>query len=631
MRLKKVLFFLLIAVMVCGTLTACSSGEEGAAGAESSSASGKSSKGSSSEKDDKKTENNKTNSRTSSSGWSFNEPGVKMSADDAAYSENAPYDGVYSYDDNRTDVSLSFASDGTFNFAEDSTLYASTVTLTINAPEGATVYYTLDGSLPDVNSSEVYKKPIEFKAKGGSFPDAQMFRAQCVLADGTVSKVAARSYLVGKKLKGRFSTIILAVSGDESELTSEPYGIFAESNYENRGRENERMVYAEAWEADGTNIFSQFAGIRVYGGYSRRNSIKSFKLFARSSYDEKGKNFKISDFGTLKLDGSDKVIKKYDKLVVRAWGNDFQFAFIRDELSQSLCKAAGFECYEGVLPVAVYFNGSYYGQLWLHENYCDKYFKEKYGDAEGEFFIVEGGEQEKDDVSDPLEQAHVDEYNDTYNELISLDLTKDYNYAKVEAFMDVENYLDFFAWNITINNWDWPNNNYKAFRYYEASEEELSKEGAKVTPDNEVYDGRWRFLVHDMDYTYNLYDQDKACAPYNNLSEILNPKNVRYSPMFALLMERADCRNYFRAKVEEYLNGVLSEEGITEVYEQLHATRTKELGYFYDYLTERQHRGDFSIWTSESFYADNEAKILLFAKKRGQYVRKYVNALLPEL
>lgn len=634
MRIGKALSILLIIVMVCGTLAAC-----GVSDSDSTDTAAVSASGTVTKKTETKTSENRTTkggtgttSRSSSSGNGFEEPGVKIGSGTMEDQTGlASYETIYSYDDSKTDVSLSFGNDGTFSFAEPSTLYASDVHLTINAPEGATVYYTTDGSLPDISSSQVYSEPILFKSKGGSFPAAQMFRAQCVYADGTVSKVAARSYIVGRKLEGRFSTIILAVSGDESELTEEPYGIFAESNFENRGRENERMVYAEAWEPDGTSIFSQFAGIRVYGGYSRRNSIKSFKLFARSSYDENGKTFKINDFGTLKLDGSERVIKKYDKLVVRAWGNDFQFAFIRDELSQTLCKNAGFECYEAVLPVAVYFNGSYYGQLWIHENYCDKYFKEKYGDAEGEFYIVEGGEQEKAMSDDPLEQAVINEFNDTYDELISLDLTNDANYAKVTSFMDVEDYLDYFAWNITINNWDWPNNNYKAFKYVEASAEDLAKEGAAVTPDNEVYDGRWRFLVHDMDYTYNLYDQDKACAPYNNLREILDPKNDRYAPLFDLLMDRADCRSYFRAKVDEYLNGAFSADGIISAYEELHATRAKELGFFYDYLTERQHKGDFTIWTSEAMYAGNEKSIITFAKKRGQYVKKYVDALLPEL
>ena len=170
------------------------------------------------------------------------------------------------------------------------------------------------------------------------------------------------------------------------------------------------MVYIEAFEPDGTPVFAQYGGVRVYGGYSRNSTVKSLKIFSRKSYDEEHKNFKIDAFQTPKLydveDGKSSVITKYDKLVLRNGGNDFQFAFIRDELSQSLCKRAGFETYEAVVPAVVYLDGSYYAFDWLHENYCDKYFKERFGEGEGEFIILEGTDQEKDDDEELQDFVH---------------------------------------------------------------------------------------------------------------------------------------------------------------------------------------------------------------------------------
>ena len=89
--------------------------------------------------------------------------------------------------------------------------------------------------------------------------------------------------------------------------------------------------------------------------------------------------------------------------------------------------------------------------------------------------------------------------------------------------MDVESYLDFFAWNIALNNWDWPNNNFKCFKYVPAEGESAG---------TGVYDGRWRFLPHDMDYTYGIYDQAKANESYNTLKVILDEDDERYSPLF---------------------------------------------------------------------------------------------------
>ena len=538
--------------------------------------------------------------------------------------------GLSSSANDITEVSLAFNEDGTFEFGEASTFYSNDLTLTISAPAGAVIYYTLDGRMPDTDST-VYDGPLSFTAHGGSFPSAYILRAMAVLADGTASKTAARSYIVSSNLQDRFTTLIFSVTGDPDDLTEAPDGIFYGTNYNERGRESEREVYVEVWEADGTNIISQFAGVRIYGGYSRQNSVKSMKLFARKSYDADNKNFKFSDFGTLKLDGSDKIIKKYDKLVLRDCGNDFQFSYIRDELSQTLCKLAGFECYEAVLPAVAYLNGEYYGFFWLHKNYTDKYFKEKYGDAEGEFIVAEGSEKTKNDDDDPVAQAAIDEYNEMYNKFINMDLTDDDNYRQLCEFMDVESYLDFFAWNIILNNKDWPNNNYKCFKYVEADAETLSAEGAVETPDNEVFDGRWRFLVHDMDYSYGLYDQTETQASYNTLRIVMNKNNSRYAPLFTLLMERADCRNYFRAKTYEYVNGALSEEVIVAAYNALHATRADELHYYYQYLEQLNLKGDWSIWSRESHYANYEEQIYKFAKNRGKSCIKQMEMVLPEL
>ncbi len=517
-------------------------------------------------------------------------------------------------------VGLTFYADGSFEFEQDNRFYTNDVELTITAPSGAKVYYTLDGREPTLDSW-VYSEPIKFLTLGGDFPDAYTLRACMINPDGTQSKIAARSFLVGRGTEERFSSLVFFISGDPDDLTESPNGIMYGDNAFERGHESEREVYIEAFEADGTPIFAQYGGVRVYGGYSRNSTIKSLKLFARKLYDEDHKNFKIDAFQTPKLGEDDgDVIKKYDKLVLRNGGNDLQFGFIRDELSQTLVKKAGFDTYEAVVPVVVYLNGSYYAFHWLHENYCDKYFKERFGDGDGEFVVLEGTDQEKDD--DDEIQDIVDDYNAHYNRFINSDLKNDAVYNELCNYIDINSYLDFFAWNIAINNWDWPNNNFKCYKYVKA-EGEAARDG--------VFNGKWRFLPHDMDYTYGIYDQAKAKENYNTLRVVMDENNERYSPLFTKLMERADCRAYFRAKTLEFINGALSEQSIKEEYEKLHESRRKELLKYYDFLEILNRRGDWTIWTRPENYANNEKQIYTFAEKRAGYVLKYMDELLPEL
>lgn len=518
-------------------------------------------------------------------------------------------------------LKLEFDDDGTWEFSKDNCYYSRDVELTVKAPAGSVVRYTLDGSLPDTDSTE-YTAPIVLKAIDGDFPDCCTFRAVCFDENGNASAAAARSFLISPEIAGRFSTPVFFVSGDPDELVNEPDGIFCAENCELRGRDYERMVYVEAFDAKGKNLLSQYAGVRIYGGASRTSSIKSMKLFSRKSYDEDHKNFKFDLFGTPKLDGSEDTIGKYDKLVLRNCGNDFQFGFIRDELNQRLCRKAGMEVYEAVVPAVCYLNGSYYGMFWLHENYCDKYFKEKFGDGQGEFVVAEGSEQHKSDDDDGLVQQYVDEYNAAYGEFTAADLKDPAEYAKLCDFMDVENYLDFYAWNIAVGNFDWPNNNFKCYRYVPAEGESLG---------TGVFDGRWRFLPHDMDYCYGLYDSIETKANYDTLKIVLNKNHNRYAPLFAALMEIKDCRDYFRKKTTEYIEGALSPESIAEEYASLHAERSSELDFYYRHLRQVRGRGDWSIWCDAGNYKGHEETILESAAKRAGYVKEYMDKLLPEL
>ncbi len=513
------------------------------------------------------------------------------------------------------EVTLSFFDDGTFAFNDTNAFFNDTLTVSLEVPSGAKAYYTLDCTEPTENAL-AYSEPLVFEPVEGNLPDAYVLRAKALLSNGTWTKTAVKTYFVAENVKERYTTLVFSVTGDPADLTDKPDGIFYGKNYKKRGRESERGVFVESFGPDGYPEIGQFGGVRIYGGYSRQYSIKSMKLFARKSYDPDHGTFKFNDFGTERMDGSGKVINKYDKLVLRDAGNDYQFCFLRDELSQTLCQKAGFKFYEAVLPAATYLNGKYYGLFWLHENYCDTYFKEKFGkDAPGEFVVLEGSDQKKNDDDDELTKKCVDEFNEAYQKFIDMDLTIDANYKALDEFLVVNDYLDYFAWNICLNNWDWPNNNYKVVRYVPA-EGDTYKDG--------VFDGRYRFLPHDMDYSYGLYGQDATQPYYDTLRIVMNPRDTRYAPLFTKLMEREDCKEYFKNKSIEFLEGALSEESILESYNMLNESRSTELDYYYEHIAQLRKKGDFSLWCTPGSYYESEAQLMIFAQNRQEYALKYI-------
>lgn len=505
-------------------------------------------------------------------------------------------------------------------FSLDHSFYNDDIEVELKTAEPAEIHYTLDGTMPD-RTSEKYSEPLYFDAEITDFPKAHTIMAKAFYSDGTESDISVQTYFVAKGASERFSEYVFSVSGDPSVLTEKPDGIFYGENYKLRGRESEREVYVSAWNPKGEQLLGQFCGVRIYGGASRESTIKSMKLFARKSYSSGVGAFHTDLFRTPLADGSGNVIDEYDKLVLRNSGNDFQFAFIRDELCQTLAVQAGFADYEAVVPAVCYLNGQYYGLFWLHETYCDDYFKDKYPNAAamGKFIICEGTDTEKTVDEEDAESIHAVEFNDMYNEFSSADLTDDATYARLCALMDVENYLDYFAFNIYINNRDWPQNNMRCYRYA-LPEGEAAGEG--------VYDGKWRFLLHDMDYSMGMYEQPELQPYYNNLSHILTEGDERHSPLFASLMERADCRSYFNDSIRRLADGVLSAENISDACSKLSASRYSEQQMYYKHLEHLRNSGDKTIWTYAGHLNGQLDIIRSFAQKRGKFMINFVDEWL---
>lgn len=506
-------------------------------------------------------------------------------------------DKVYHFEDDRPVFSL------------ERVYYDDPILIELKTAQPAAIYYTTDGTDPDEHDT-LYEDGIYITPNRADFPKPITVCARAYYADGTVSEPAMRTYFCTRNVTERFTTAVFVITGDPEDLTEGPDGIFYGENYKYRGDDTEREVFIECFDDTGSREFAQYSGIRIYGGASRASSIKSTKIYARKRYSSGIGKFNTDLFGTTDSEGN--IIAEYDKLVLRNCGNDFQFGFIRDELCQRLAQQAGYDDYEAVKPAVVYLNGEYYGFFWLHESYCDDYFKNKYpnADAQGEFVVIEGNENWKNEEEDGGKEQQAQQYNEFYQTYAWADLTVEETYQQLRREMDVENYLDYFAFNIYINNNDWPQNNFKCYRYVPADREQL--EG--------VYDGRWRYVLHDTDFSLNMYGFKETSATYNNLSQIVDSSSDRYAPLFDALMHRTDCREYFMKKLTELGEGVFSGENVTRVLYEMHIERCTEMDYLYIHMDALRKAGDDSFWTSVHTLTENMDAIRAFANDRDDYI-----------
>ena len=489
-----------------------------------------------------------------------------------------------------------------------------------NGAGNGILYYTVDGSdpYPGREGSIEYENPLSMDATSGDYPRAYVIKAKSFYADGTVSPTAVHTFFVADGMKTRFAEssdrlLIVSMVGRKEDFTEAPDGLLYGQNYKQRGDASERPVHVEIFDADGNPLVSQFAGARIYGAYSRQNAVKSFKLFARKEYGSGVGKFKYDFFGTTDSEGNP--VDSYDKLVLRSYGNDWQFAFLRDELNQRLLGKAGYDCYEEVRPAVVYLNGSFYNFVWMHESYCDTYFKQKFPDdsMKGTFVVIGGTETKKEPDEDRNDVHECNEFNACYEQFKSLDYTIDSNYSRLCEFMDVENYLDYYAANIFVCNYDWPHNNYKVYRYYA---DDLGDYGEGV------YDGRWRFLPHDMDYCYNIYNRAEECYVNVNYIATVTTPGQRYSPLFTALLKRRECRDYFIRSILRLAYGAFSYESVCDEIDAMAAEQGDELGYYIEAMKKTYNGrsggwGGDTIWTSLGYAANSREEICEFTRVRG--------------
>ncbi|MBP3578882.1 MAG: CotH kinase family protein [Lachnospiraceae bacterium] len=505
--------------------------------------------------------------------------------------------------------------EGEVSFSEAGYFFSDSVQIELSMVRDKEGYitYTMDGTEPAEESTR-YETPLLLEGTEEASPRVYSIRAKAWYDDGTCSDTYVHTYFVGQQVEERYTTVVFSINGNPEELTEGPDGILYGENYEKRGRNSERVVSVEAITAEGELLFAQFAGARVFGGTSREHPVKSLKLFARKEYQAGKGTFETTMFGSTTLDGT-KRIEKYDKLVLRNGGDDFQRGFLRDELAHRLAEKAGFDAYEAVIPAVGYINGEYYGFYWMHESYCDKYFQYRNGKSDGEYIVLEGSDRYKSISSDEAEAAAAKEYNRQYKKFAAADLTEDAVYAEVCAWIDVENYLDYMAFNMYISNYDWPQGNYRCFRYYAAEGEEYGI-GEK--------DGRWRFLMHDADVGFATYsDSADRGASRNDIKAVFTSSNDHYSALLTALVKREDCKQYFIDKMLEYRDGVLSYESVCETLDAMCAERDAELAYYFEYLKELN-KTTGGIYAKSSTTERHIEKIKEFAKLRGDYVTKYL-------
>ena len=517
--------------------------------------------------------------------------------------------------------------------SHDSGIYHDAIEVSVETTRTATILYTMNGETPTLDNPNAreYTEPIFLPL--GEDTSTYSIKFICIYMDRTFSEVYTRDYIIEENPE-RFTTdYVVSITGYEDSLLGYEEGIFvrgrqydefmaANPDVDTLGTvipanylsDKEVHVHAAIFTKDGTPVINQNCGVKIYGNITRAKNQKSFRLIARTVYD--GVNeFTYPLLPNLVSDNTNTVIDEFQRLSLHNSGNDHGYGFVRTQLIGELARRAGFPDVLVSESATVYVNGVYQGVYWLQNTFDDRYFKEKYGEYNGEIVVCEGtlSKMAQENVENEYEQAAADDYNEFCAWIQDADLQDEENWKRVCDTIDLNNLAQYMAIEYFVDNSDWPNNNVKVYRYACAEGEEY-QEGS-------VRDGRYRYLLYDTDYGMGLkflgwYGGDVESRRLETLVEIDNN-----AILFCCLLNRQEFKDLFVNALLCIMNESFSLEEVAPILEEFNEKRYEELRYMVedttllkDSLWESDDNGMMDIeweWAEIRYFAENRYKTVV--------------------
>lgn len=497
-------------------------------------------------------------------------------------------------------------------FSHESGFYTEGFYLTISTDEpGGEIYYTLDGSEPaltpglePMGSTQVYTGPILVQSRVGEpnllsdmetsrgiayRPAEEMFKlsiVRVVAIDkmGNRSNVLTQTYIIDKEIAVRYTFPLVSIVTNSENLFDDEIGIYVPgninlvdsdvdmemswwypANFMQRGLKWERPVSFQMFSSNGELIISQNLGMRIHGHATRYFNPKSFRLHAKTEYDEQSL-MQYDFFSGVDNSFYEKTIAAHKSLIFRSGGNDEKDALFRDILAQDLLQNTKLDIQQHQ-PVIVFINGEYWGIHNIRTRYDEYYFQTHYGLDADELLVLRNGEIRIGDVGNIEHYTNIfkiiDENYVENNYLTRNTLAEDKAYREMAARVDIENFISYYAAQIYFNNGDWPQNNAPMWAKAAMSQSNFSY----------GHDGKWRWIVLDVDSSFRN-------PSFDNLTRLTYELNHDLSTyLFRSLLENREFRHQLINKIADYLNTIFREDivvGKIDNFETLYYTEIEE-------------------------------------------------------
>lgn len=484
-------------------------------------------------------------------------------------------------------------------FSHPGGFYSGILALTLKSDSPtAVIYYSLDGSEPDV-SSKIYSGPI-------ILDKTTVVRAKASKPEHLPSCTITHTYL----FDARTTLPIISLSTAAANLFDPEYGIYVLGNNYQSANPNfganfwqdwERPIHVEFYEPDGTVGFNIDVGVKIFGGWSRARPQKPLAIFARGKYGYNEINYQLFP---------DRPIHTFKAFLLRNSANDWDRTMFSDGMMQSLVESLDIDT-QAFRPCVVYINGEYWGILNIREKMNEDYLASHHAVDPNNIDLLENR-------NSPIE-GDSEHYDRMIDFISNHDMSLPENYEYIKLQMNVENFIDYNVAQIYFDNRDWPGNNIKFWR-----------------PKTE--DGKWRWLLYDTDWGFgiNAYGRGGNAYPYdyNTLEYATSPQPTpahHANPSWATLLlrkllENNEFKNDFINHFADRLNTIFQSDIVINKMNEIQAMIAGEMPYHFE-----KWRHSYPLWSKDrlwwSHWTDWYANVQVmrdFAKNRIPHVRSHI-------
>ena len=338
-------------------------------------------------------------------------------------------------------------------------------------------------------------------------------------------------------------------------------------------------------------IFDHTLGLRLKGNYSIHLPNRSMGLYWREEYGEKKinynffKNYNLYTFKRLKL---------------RNGGTDAAQLLTKDAVLSKLIGELRNVEVANSRAVEVFINDHYWGLYNLRELINPRHFYYKYGLDYEQITILESYPK-KPQVDD----GDANEYLTTVLPFLeSKDFSANITVEKFfEQYMDKSSFIDYYASEIYLGNWDWPANNMKWWKSAESSYQ------------------KWQWIAHDLDMALEEKHIEHLWIGnfYKNTEDIVTHHQDGFF-ILDKLMENQQFRIDFFNRFLEIIDH-FSPEHFNIIAEY-------EMNQILEYYSNHQNQWDYYLTLSE--WLTSQEKFKNLNQHRNKWIKPIIGNLLEE-